>query len=229
MCIIFMAGALAVCLLPTAVLRGDDTGDLVKRMQMSYNAIKDFKARFVQESSVKSWNAEQVQKAEGVVYLKKGGKMFWDYQSPTPQQIISDGKQLWFYEPEDKQVMVTTVGEGLQSQVSADLLNGKADVASDFAVRDRTTQADRERGVYVLELIPRRSQPNLSKIMLTVDRDTFQIKQTEVFDLFDNITRISFSRIEIDTLLSDALFSFTPPPGVAVVAPPALPLPHEKQ
>ncbi len=93
---------------------------------MSYDAIKDFKAHFVQESSIKSWNAEQVQKAEGMVYLKKGGKMFWDYQSPTPQQIISDGRQLWFYEPEDKQVMVTTVGEGLQSQVSADLLNGKA-------------------------------------------------------------------------------------------------------
>ena len=222
----FVCG-LMVCLCPAAA-RSDDTEALAKRIQSSYDAIKDFKAHFVQESSIKSWNAEQVQKAKGVVYLKKGGKMFWDYQTPTPQQIISDGRKLWFYEPEDKQVMVTTVGEGLQSQVSADLLNGKAQLTRDFAIRDITAAADRDGGGYVLELIPRAAQPNLSKIILKADRNTFQIKQTEVYDLFDNITRITFSRVEIDTLLSDALFTFIPPPGVESVAPPALPLPDQK-
>jgi outer membrane lipoprotein carrier protein len=212
---------------PAACL-GDDTEALAKRIQASYDAIKDFKAHFVQESSIKSWNAAQVQKAEGLVYLKKGGRMFWDYHSPTPQQIISNGSQLWFYEPEDKQVMVTTVGEGLQSQVSADLLNGKAQLTRDFTIRDITAPSDRDGGCYALELIPRASQPNLSKIILRADRSTFQIKQTEVYDLFDNLTRITFSRVAVDTLLSDALFTFIPPPGVESVAPPALPLPDRK-
>jgi outer membrane lipoprotein carrier protein len=224
---VVMACVVMSCLLPAAS-PGDDTEALAKRIQASYDAIKDFKAHFVQESSIKSWNAEQVQKAEGMVYLKKGGKMFWDYRSPTPQQIISDGKQLWFYEPEDKQVMVTTVGEGLQSQVSADLLNGKAQLTRDFVIRDITTPSDRDGGSHVLELIPRTSQPNLSKIVLKADRNTFQIRQTEVYDLFDNLTRITFSRVEIDTLLSDALFTFISPPGVESVAPPALPLPDQK-
>ncbi len=212
---------------PAASL-SDDTEALAKRIQSAYDAIRDFKAHFVQESSIKSWQAEQVQKAEGMVYLKKGGKMFWDYQTPTPQQIISDGRQLWFYEPEEKQVMVTTVGEGLQSQVSADLLNGKAQLTRDFVVRDITSPPDREGGGYVLELIPRAPQPNLSKIILRADRNTFQIRQTEVYDLFDNLTRITFSRVEIDTRLSDAFFTFIPPPGVARVAPPALSLPDQK-
>ena len=222
-----MAGAVAVCLL-AGTSRGDDTETLAKRIQMSYDAIKDFKAHFVQESSIKSWNAEQVQKAEGMVYLKKGGRMFWDYQTPDPQQIISDGRKLWFFEPEEKQVMVTTVGEGLQSQVSADLLNGKAQLMRDFTIRDITAQADRDANACALELIPRSPQPNLSKIILRADRNTFQIRQTEVYDLFDNLTRITFSRVEIDTLLSDALFTFIPPPGVESVAPPALPLPDRK-
>lgn len=212
---------------PAASL-SDDTEALAKRIQSAYDAIRDFKAHFVQESSIKSWQAEQVQKAEGMVYLKKGGKMFWDYQTPTPQQIISDGRQLWFYEPEEKQVMVTTAGEGLQSQVSADLLNGKAQLTRDFVVRDITSPPDREGGGYVLELIPRAPQPNLSKIILRADRNTFQIRQTEVYDLFDNLTRITFSRVEIDTRLSDAFFTFIPPPGVASVAPPALSLPDQK-
>jgi outer membrane lipoprotein carrier protein len=222
-----MACLVMSCFLPAAS-RGDDTGALAKRIQTTYDAIRDFKAHFVQESSIKSWNAEQVQKAEGMVYLKKGGRMFWDYQTPDPQQIISDGRQLWFYEPEDKQVMVTTVGEGMQSQVSADLLNGKAQLMRDFTIRDITAQADRDANSCALELIPRSPQPNLSKIILRADRNTFQIRQTEVYDLFDNITRITFSRVEIDTLLSDALFTFIPPPGVESVAPPALPLPDRK-
>lgn len=225
--VVLLVCAAMVWFQPAASL-SDDTEALAKRIQTAYDAIRDFKAHFVQESSIKSWNAEQVQKAEGMVYLKKGGRMFWDYQSPTPQQIISDGRQLWFYEPEDKQVMVTTVGEGLQSQVSADLLNGKAQLTRDFTIRDITSPSDRDGGCHVLELIPRTAQPNLSKIILRADRNTFHIMQTEVYDLFDNLTRITFSRVEIDTLLSDALFTFIPPPGVESVAPPAIQLPDQK-
>lgn len=223
----------AICFVAWCMLagmsQGDDLETLVKRIQATYDGIKDFQAQFVQESSIKSWNAQQVQRAEGVVYFKKSGKMFWDYRSPTPQQIISDGRQLWFYEPEDKQVTITTVGEGLQSQVSGDLLNGKANLSRDFTIRDMSPASGGDGGVYVLELIPRESQPNLSRIILRVDRRSFRIQQTEVYDLFDNLTRITFSGIAIDKQLADALFTFTPPPGVDSVAPPDLPLPDKKR
>ena len=195
-------------------------------IQKSYDAIKDFKAQFVQESVVKSWNAQQVQKAEGSVYFKKEGKMFWDYQNPTPQQIISDGKMIWFYEPEDEQVTVTEVTDGLQSQISADLLNGKAQLTRDFTVKDITTEADEQTGTIVLELIPRSSQQNLSKIIMRLNNENFQIYQTEVYDLFENLTRITFSQIRIDTNLDDSLFTFTPPPGVEILSPPTVPLPQ---
>ncbi len=62
-----MACLVMSCFLPAAS-RGDDTETLAKRIQTTYDAIRDFKAHFVQESSIKSWNAEQVQKAEGMVY-----------------------------------------------------------------------------------------------------------------------------------------------------------------
>jgi outer membrane lipoprotein carrier protein len=113
----------------------------ISQIQKTYDAIGNIQAHFVQESVVKSWNAEQVQKAQGKVFFKKEGKMFWDYQEPTPQQIISDGNTLWFYEPEDKQVTVTTVGAGFQSQISADLLNGTAQLKRDFEVKEMTSEA----------------------------------------------------------------------------------------
>jgi outer membrane lipoprotein carrier protein len=199
----------------------------ISQIQKTYDAIGNIQAHFVQESVVKSWNAEQVQKAQGKVFFKKEGKMFWDYQEPTPQQIISDGNTLWFYEPEDKQVTVTTVGAGFQSQISADLLNGTAQLKRDFEVKEMTSEAEGNAGKLVLQLIPRASQHNLSKIILRLDKNTFLIYQTEVYDLFDNLTRITFSQIQIDTNLADVLFTFTPPPGVEILAPPTIPLPQQ--
>jgi chaperone LolA len=207
-------------------LSANSLDSVVVNIQKSYDAIKDFKAQFVQESVVKSWNAQQVQKAEGSVYFKKEGKMFWDYKNPTPQQIISDGKMFWFYEPEDEQVTVAEVTDGLQSQISADLLNGKAQLTRDFKIRDITTEADLQTGTIVLELIPRTSQQNVSKIIMRLDNENFQIYQTEVYDLFENLTRITFSQIQIDTNLDDSLFTFTPPSGVEILSPPTVPLPQ---
>ena len=206
---------------------GNGLDDDISQIQKTYDTIKEIQASFVQESVVKSWNAQQVQKAQGKVFFKKTGKMFWDYQEPVPQQIISDGNTLWFYEPEDKQVTVTTVGEGFQTQISADLLNGKAQLKRDFEVTEITSTTEGNTGKLVLQLIPRSPQHNLNKVILRLDKKTFLIYQTEVYDLFDNLTRITFSQIQIDTKLTDALFTFTPPPGVEILAPPTIPLPRQ--
>ena len=205
---------------------GGSLDSVIVNIQKSYDAIKDFKAQFVQESVVKSWNARQVQKAEGSVYFKKEGKMFWDYQTPTPQQIISNGKMLWFFEPEDEQVTVTEVTDGLQSQISADLLNGNAQLTRDFKVTEITKEENVQAGTIVLELIPRASQKTLSKIIMRLNSKNFRIYQTEVYDLFENLTRITFSQIQIDTNLNDSLFTFTPPSGVEILSPPTVPLPQ---
>ncbi|KPJ59443.1 MAG: hypothetical protein AMJ42_01975 [Deltaproteobacteria bacterium DG_8] len=204
---------------------GNSLDSVISSVQRSYDTIKDFKAHFVQESIVKSWNAQQVQKAQGLVYFKKEGKMYWDYQQPTPQQIISNGNELWFYEPEDKQVTVSKVSTGLQSQISADLLNGKANLKRDFKVKRVTSQVEKDKGKLVLELTPTVPQSNLNRIILTLDKKNFQIHQTEVYDLFGNLTRITFSRIEINTNLANSLFIFNPPPGVEILTPPTISLP----
>ena len=218
-----IVGSLVV---PSDASSGGSLDSVIVNIQKSYDAIKDFKAQFVQESVVKSWNARQVQKAEGSVYFKKEGKMFWDYQTPTPQQIISNGKTLWFFEPEDEQVTVTEVTDGLQSQISADLLNGNAQLTRDFKVTEITKEEDVQTGTIVLELIPRASQNNLSKIIMRLNSKNFRIYQTEVYDLFENLTRITFSQIQIDTNLNDSLFTFTPPSGVEILSPPTVPLPQ---
>ena len=63
--------------------------EVVAGLESTYGRITDLKADFTQVSNNKSLGQDI--KAEGTVLLKKGGKMRWDYKSPSPQQIVSDG------------------------------------------------------------------------------------------------------------------------------------------
>ena len=76
--------------------------EVVAGVEATYGRVNDLKAEFSQVSHNKSLGQDI--KAEGTVYLKKGGKLRWDYKSPSPQQIVSDGVNFWVYTPELNQV-----------------------------------------------------------------------------------------------------------------------------
>ena len=107
--------------------------EIVTRVQTQYDTHADFKAHFVQESMVKSLGKKQV--SEGTVSFKKPGKMRWTYQKPFKQEIISDGKTLWNYRPEDQQVMVSQMSQAVQGKVPSTFLAGLGNLKLDFQVR----------------------------------------------------------------------------------------------
>src|SRR5215471_11032477 len=39
----------------------------------------------------------------GILWLKKPGKMRWEYRSPKEKLFVSNGKDAWFYVPDDRQ------------------------------------------------------------------------------------------------------------------------------
>ena len=45
----------------------------------------------------------------GTLWLKKPGKMRWQYRSPREKLFLSDGKDAWFYLPGERQVRRTAV------------------------------------------------------------------------------------------------------------------------
>ena len=114
----------------------------------------------------------------------------------------------------------------LEARDQALEIRQKAEKETNRRRSEITKEEDVQAGTIVLELIPRASQNNLSKIIMRLNSKNFRIYQTEVYDLFENLTRITFSQIQIDTNLNDSLFTFTPPPGVEILSPPTVPLPQ---
>src|SRR5438876_995871 len=74
--------------------------DVAEKMQKFYDSTRDLHARFEQVIDSGSGGHK---KASGELWLKKPGRMRWEYVKPEKKLMIADGQTLWVYEPEDEQ------------------------------------------------------------------------------------------------------------------------------
>jgi outer membrane lipoprotein carrier protein len=189
--------------------------DVVKGLEGAYGRITDLKAEFNQNAFNKSLN--QTIPAAGSVYLKKGGKLRWEYTQPTPQEIVSDGKTLWVYTPTLNQVNVAPAPEALAGPAGSFLV-GLGKLREHFDVRFMNPAVPRDAdGNVVLDLTPKQPLPTLSRLILSIDPKSWQVRKAVVYDQFENTVTMRFTRMALNSNLPDSLFTFTPPKGVATV------------
>lgn len=189
---------------------------VVDAVEATYGKMADLRAEFVQVARNKSLGQDV--KAEGTVYLKKGGKMRWEYKSPSPQQIVSDGTYLWVYTPELNQVNKGDAPKALAGPAGS-FLQGLGKIREEFTVRylNPANKTDAS-GRPVLDLTPKKPTPLLTRLVLTVDpKENYIVRQAVLYDQLQNTVTMSFNRVAINPGLSDTLFAFTPPKGTAVV------------
>jgi outer membrane lipoprotein carrier protein len=194
--------------------------EIVAKVQVVYQRTKDFKAEFIQESTLKSLNKTQM--AKGKIYFKNPGKLRWDYYSPNKQEIVTDGKTLWMYMPQDKQVMISELSKVYRSNTSTFFLSGMGNLKRDFDVQLVKPTLNNEEKGYLLKLVPKEPQSNLNELFLLVDRVTFQVMETYFYDFYGNLIRIKFKNSVLNRGLSDSIFVFTIPKGVEVIESPQI-------
>ena len=165
-----IALTLVLALLP-APSRAQSLEEVVAGVEGAYARIADLKADFTQQAFNKSLG--QTIKAEGTVYLKRPGKMRWEYRAPSPQQIVSDGQSLWVYTPDLNQVNVGEAPRALAGPAGS-FLAGLGKVSEEFTARflNPANKTD-EAGNLVLDLTPRRPTPVLTRLILSVDPREF--------------------------------------------------------
>jgi outer membrane lipoprotein carrier protein len=210
-----LLAALLLLAIP-AVAPAQELDQVVNAVESTYGKMSDLQAEFTQVARNKSLGQDV--KAEGTVYLKKGGKMRWDYKSPAPQQIVSDGTYLWVYTPELNQVNKGDAPKALAGPAGS-FLQGLGKVREEFSVRflNPANKTDAS-GRPVLDLTPKKPTALLTRLVLTVDpKDHYLVRQAVLYDQLQNTVTMSFNRVVLNPGLSDTLFAFTPPKGVAVV------------
>ncbi|MGH7309560.1 MAG: LolA family protein [Candidatus Rokuibacteriota bacterium] len=189
--------------------------EVIRGLEGAYRGMSDLKAEFTQTAFNKSLNSTIP--ARGAIYLKKGGKVRWEYNEPTRQEIVSDGKVLWVYTPSLNQVNTGPAPEVLAGPAGS-FLAGLGRLREHFHVRLlNPAQVTDAAGNVALDLMPREPIPTLSRLILAVEPRAWQVRQAIVFDQFENTVTMQFSRVAVNSGLADRLFTFVPPAGVATV------------
>jgi len=201
-----------LALIPMAL--GATGQEVLSEIQNRYEKTNDSEAKFVQEYIGKMIKGSP--KGEGKVYFKKKGMMRWDYKVPN-QKIISNGQTLWFYRPDENQVMVSDISNMVQEKTPLAFLTGEGNLSRDFNLLNFNEAASSTEDHYVIELTPKEPQVGLSKLRLTVDKKTYDILQADVHDAMGNVTRTRFLDIKTNLNLPDSLFHFTIPQGAEVL------------
>jgi len=187
--------------------------EVLLEIQKQYEKTNNFEATFIQETVGKMM--KKPQRGEGKVYFQKKGMMCWDYRTPN-QKLISNGRNLWFYLPEDKQVFVSDVSGVLKEKTPLAFLAGEGSLGRDFTLVNFNESISKKEDNFVLELAPKESTAALAKLVLTVDKKTYQVVQADVFDAIGNMTRTRFINIKTNVDLPASLFQFTVPQGTEV-------------
>ena len=189
--------------------------DVVRDLEAAYSRVTDLRAEFTQTAFNKSLN--QTIPAQGTVYLKKGGRLRWEYTEPTPQEIVSDGRKLWVYTPALNQVNVGDAPEALAGPAGS-FLAGLGRLRAEFGVRFlNPAQPKDDGGNWVLDLTPKQPLPTLARLILAVDAKTWELRTAVVYDQLENTVTMRFAKVAINSSLPDQLFTFVTPKGVATV------------
>jgi len=197
----------------------EDLDSVIDQVQSAYEKTTSFDAKFTQLAEVKSLGRKQ--KAEGIAYIKKPGKMRWNYLSPEKQFIISNSSKIWFYFPEDNQLMEEKVKDFFQSKSPLLFLTGKAKLRELFIIQfHRQPKKDTLSTDHLLEMTPRKQEATYRKIILKVRKKDYQIVGVTVEDLLGNTTQIQFQDVNINSEIDNSLFEFDPPKGVELLSGP---------
>ncbi len=206
---------LLVLVVPAAAQTTVTLDDAVRGIEGAYGRMTDLKAEFTQTAFNKSLN--QTIPATGKVYLKKGGKLRWEYAEPTPQQIVSDGKTIWIYTPTLNQVNTGPAPEALAGPAGS-FLSGLGPLREHFSVRLLNPAQPKDAdGNVVLDLTPKQPLPTLQRLILAFDPNGWRLRKAVVYDQFENTVTMQFASLAINSGLEDKLFAFVPPKGTATV------------
>jgi outer membrane lipoprotein carrier protein len=185
--------------------------DLLDGIEKRY-AGKGFSARFFQESMLKALQISDT--AEGKLIVKRPDKMRWEYRLPDEQTIISDGTSLWIYRPQDNQVMVGKAPDFFGQGKGAGFLTDMNQIRKSF--RMDMEPADNA-AYHRLVLVPIKANNDLTRVVLSVAKTTFQVDQIITFNAYGDETIIVLSDYHFNLEPDNGLFKLDIPEGVDVV------------
>lgn len=176
------------------ILSAEDADD-VRRVEEYLNAIRTFRARFVQIDP-------QGGAAEGTLYISRPGRLRVDYDPPNPNLLIANGRHLIHFD----RALKAPAYLGLDSTPAGLLVRDPIKLSGDVTV------VGVERGPAVLRVsVVQTSDPRAGRITFVFTERPFQLANWQVTDGQGQVTRVALDQQQTGMALDPQLFVFRDP------------------
>ncbi len=153
----------------------------------------------------------------GVMYLKKPGKMRWEYKTPRTKLFVTDGKTAWFYVPGERQARRTAVKNLDDFRSPLRFLLGKTKLEKEFnGLTLVTADKPSQPGDYILRGVPKGMEDRVQESRLEVTPGG-EIVRISLEELDGTYTEFQFQSEHTNVPLKDQMFKFSAPAGVEVM------------
>ncbi len=190
-----------------------DVHAVARGVDEKYNHLHTLQAEFTE-----IYRGAGMERTEsGTLWLKKPGKMRWEYRSPKEKLFLSDGSNAWFWIPGQHQVQRTQLKhlEDLRSPIA--FLLGKTKLEKELqGLSDAPDMAGLEAGDRVLRGVPRAIADRVSEIILELTPERW-IRRIVIEEVDGSTTEYRFSDQRADVEVEDQRFEFRVPAGVEVI------------
>ncbi len=184
---------------------------VVQSLQQRYDQVHSLAAKFRQITEDRGITQQE----EGILLMKRPGRMRWEYQAPTQKLFVADGEKSFYYNVAEKQVVESELD--LEDRGSPLLfLMGKGQLLSDYEVSFETSEKPLIESNWLLRLIPRpsRIQPDYEYVLVEADRPTLRIHRISVIDPIGNRNDYILTEVQENLPIQEKKFRFKIPKDV---------------
>ncbi len=199
-----------ICLLAVSSWAASpDLMDVLRGVENRYNRARTLEVAFQQRYEVPR-RAPITESGE--LYLRKPGRMRWQYAKPAGKLFVSDGRFVYLYLPEANRVERSKVKESEDIRTPLAFLLGKLDFDRDF----RQYTVRQQNADLWITAEPRSDRAPYLQVSFLV-QPNFEIRELQVTGLDNSLMHFWFSQEKLNPPVSEAMFRFQPPKGAEVV------------
>lgn len=182
--------------------------DAAERLTERLEPLESYQASF--EQQILDGSGDRLQSARGEMWLSRPGLLRWEVDAPYSQVVVSDGDDVYLYDPDLEQVTIQAMDDRV-THTPALLLSGSvSDLTESYEVF-----YEQDDGDDVFTLVPISADTLFEELSMVFDADT--LTELWMMDSTGQRTSITFSDITNNGNIDRSQFDFDIPEGTDVI------------
>lgn len=177
----------------------------LKEVETHYNGVRTLHVSF--EESLKA-SGRPTRTESGELFLRKPGRMRWEYARPAGKLFLSDGKQVYYFNPLENTAEKMKLKETEDMRAPLAFLLGRLDFDRDFTNFSSRTEADHT----IVVATPKSDKLPYKQVEFAVSPQR-EIRRLIVTGQDNSLLTFAFSNERMNPSLNDQLFQFRLPVG----------------